>query len=336
MVATTPIRVRSSRTKAALAVCGLLGFAVVACVDDSGASSGGGTGVDSGSSGGEDGSVVDAGQGTDTGSSTQDSGSDALQIGDADAGPFTPQKLPGIALWLDSSKGVTYVNTKATSWVDQSGNGNNATIPAGCNGPAQAANSLNSHDTLFFSDPGGVGGTNAGGCFAVADAANLQFGTGDFAIFIVARYTNPPGIAMKDNTATFWSKRSPASPFTGAWLVGNTLSEAKVQFWQQNLTGNQAIGNTAPLNNNTFRRFGGTRRGVVAEVWLDGVVDGSVTLPAADDVSQPGRPVYIGGSPDAQQAWLLGNIAEVVAVKGNLSNAQIGQLDAYFKNKHAL
>lgn len=33
---------------------------------------------------------------------------------------------------------------------------------------------------------------------------------------------------------------------------------------------------------------------------------------------------------------MIGNLAEVVAVKGTLSDAQITQLDGYFKAKHGL
>ena len=50
----------------------------------------------------------------------------------------------------------------------------------------------------------------------------------------------------------------------------------------------------------------------------------------------PGQPVSIGGNPAGANSWLLGNIAEVVAVKGTLSNAQITQLDGYLKTKHGL
>lgn len=317
----------------------VLGFAIAACVGD-GATLSGPASNDSGA--GDDAAAVqDSGSlGTDA---SIDSGSDAGSDGDAEAtadgegGTFSPKDLPGLALWLDSGAGVTYASAKVTSWLDQSGNGNNATVPSGsCLAPAQAANSLNGKDTLAFTDPGGVGGAGAGTCVSIADSASLRFGTGDFAIFVVARYTNIPGFGTNDSVATFWSKRQPSGSLGGAALFANTFSEAKLQLWQQNVNGNQAVGSTGSLNQNVFHRFGGTRRGLKLETWVDGSSDGLTTLPAADDVSQVGRSLFIGGAPELPQGWLLGNIAEVVAVKGNLTGAQITQLDAYFKAKHAL
>lgn len=39
--------------------------------------------------------------------------------------PFTPASISGLAVWLDSTKGVTQGGGKATAWADQSGNGRN-------------------------------------------------------------------------------------------------------------------------------------------------------------------------------------------------------------------
>lgn len=324
----------NSRTHLHHALVFLLGgvsitaFAVSACVGDTG-----GLTADSGAS-------DDAGATTDSGTSDKDAaasdaGGDGGDNEDAapDAGAWTPRRLQGISLWLDSTSGVTYDGAaKATSWLDQSGNGNNATVQTPCLGPTRSANSLNNQDTLAFTDNQGVGA-----CVTVADAPSLQFGAGDFSIFLVARYSNPPGIAQPGaNTGTFWSKRLQSSPYNGVWLAGNTLSEAKLQLWQQNLSGNQVVGMTDGMNDGMFHRFGGTRRGTSFEVWIDGLSNGKTILPNADDVSQTGKSVFIGGSPELPKGWLIGNIAEVVAVKGTLSAAQIADLDAYFKNRHAL
>lgn len=296
--------------------------------------------------GGADGATpLDGGGGTDTGGASDgqaslDTGAPDAPPGDAnagdasagDAGAWSPRSLPGLSLWLDGATGVTYDGSaKATSWLDQSGNGNNATVLSPCAGPSRAAASLAGRDTLAFD------GTQAGGtCLGVADSASLQFGAGDFAVFVVARYSNIPGIIEAKPTASFWSKREQASPFRGVWLVGNTLSESKLQLWQQNLTGNQAISGRAGLNDGAFHRFGGTRRSLAFEVWVDGMSEANVALPNADDVSQVGRPLFIGGAPELPKGWLSGNVAEVVGIKGALTNAQIAQLDAYFKNKHGL
>ncbi len=292
------------------------------------------TALDSGGGADSRGGGTDSGGATDSLASVDASAPDAGpgDAGDADAGAWSPRSLPGLALWLEGATGVTYDgSSKATSWLDQSGNGNNATLLSPCAGPSRAAASLAGRDTLAFD------GTQAGGtCMAVADSASIQFGAGDFAVFVVARYSNIPGITEAKPSATFWAKREQASPFRGVWLVGNTLSESKLQLWQQNLTGNQAISARAGLNDSTFHRFGGTRRGLAFEAWVDGMSEANVALPNADNVSQVGRPLFIGGSPELPKGWLSGNIAEVVGIKGVLTNGQISQLDSYFKNKHGL
>jgi hypothetical protein len=51
------------------------------------------------------------------------------------------------------------------------------------------------------------------------------------------------------------------------------------------------------------------------------------------------RPLYIGGEPDSGTSgsnWLSGNLAEVVAVKGSVTDARLAELDQYFKTKFAL
>lgn len=308
------------------------GAAFGACVgDDPASTTDGGTDAATGtdaststdtSTGGNDSSVAKD-------SAVPDTSTDATT---GDGAVWSPRQIPGIAVWLDSATGVTYDgSSKATSWLDQSGNGNNAGLDAACTGPSRAVSSLNGRDTLVFD------GTQAGGtCLAVPDKATLQFGTGDFAVFVVARYSNVPGIVEAKPTATFWSKREQASPFGGVWLAGNTLSEAKLQLWQQNVTGNQAISTKATLNDASYHRFGGTRRALAFEVWVDGAVDGATTLTTADDVSRVGRPVFIGGASELPKGWLSGNLAEVVAVKGNVTTAVLGQLDGYFKAKYGL
>jgi hypothetical protein len=101
-------------------------------------------------------------------------------------------------------------------------------------------------------------------------------------------------------------------------------------------TGEDVVGATAGLNDNTFHRFGATRRGLDLEVWLEGASNGKTSLSSAADLSQVGRPLSLGGVSESSRSSLHGNIAEVIVVKGNLTNAQLAELDAYFKTKHAL
>jgi hypothetical protein len=229
--------------------------------------------------------------------------------------------------------GVTFDgNDRVTAWSDRSANANNA-APAPCVGPAKAAASLGGKQTLLFD------GTST--CLKIATSASVEFGTGDYAIFVVARYNNTPTFGAANAVGVFWSKRLTSSNYDGAVFWGNTIapSTGKLNARQSNLVGNGATGATDNLNDNTWRRLGTTRRGTTMAVWVNGVVDGTQTLSAASDVSQNTRPVWIGGEGDMNTTglnWLAGNIAEIVAVKGNVTDAQVAQLDAYLKAKFGL
>lgn len=299
------------------------------------ADSGDATAVDASTPNASDGSSPTSG---DSSVGAMDAAGDA-NLG-TDGGAWTPKTgLPGLALWLDSETGVTFDGTaKLTSWADQSGNANNGTVIAPCVGPSRALGSLNGHETLAFAE---TSGGSSGACIAIADSPSLQFGTGDFAVFLVARYANAVGLGAAQSPAgALWKKYLPPSgppfTFTGVSFVANSLDAAVLVLAQNNLSGNRATGATAGLNNNTFHRFGGTRVGLNMDVWLDGTADGHVALSVATDVSQVGQMLFIGGDPSATKAWLTGNVAEVVGVKGTISSAQIAQLDAYFKAKHGL
>ncbi len=303
-----------------------------------------------GDSASPDASAVDGASGTDSatgGDGDAAASLDATAPGDAahvtdsspdgDAASWSPTQIGGLALWLDAMSSVTYDGAnRVLVWGDRSGGSNNA-APSSCTGPLRAAASQNGRDTLVFD--------GAANCLRVVDAASLQFGAGDFAVFVVARYANVPTFGQPNAIATLFAKRPVATAGTtwvGAALFANTISPAntrKLSAWQGNVTGNIATGATDNLNDNAYRRFGMARRGTALEVYVNGVLDGTQAVSALD-VSAATRPVWIGGEPDQGAApgvnFVLGNLAEVVAVKGTVTAAQIAQLDAYLKTKWGL
>lgn len=250
----------------------------------------------------------------------QDSGSS----GDAAAGAWSPKDLPGLAVWLDSSVGLTSDgSSNVTAWLDQSGNQNKAAPAAPCVAPTRVANSLNGHDTLAFP---GVART----CVVVPDSPSIQFGTGDFAIFVVARYSNVRVLGGDNTYAPLWMKKA-ADGFGGLAFTGSdklSFGESAFGAFTESATGG--------LNDNRFRRFGGTRRGTDLEIWLDGSQDSKKTVTIVD-VSQVGRPLTVGAILLISTSnTMIGSLAEIVAVKGNITDAQIADLDGYFKTKYAL
>ena len=257
----------------------------------------------------------------------QDSGADAGRdaSGDGPAPAWTPKDLPGLAVWLDNATGLMDDGSgNVTGWLDQSANQNKATPVAPCVAPTRAANSLNGHDTLAFS---GAART----CVVIADGPSVQFGTSDFAIFVVARYSNVPAL-QGNGLAYFWMKPR-ADGFTGVDFYGGGISDARTSL---GTTAGSTSGTTVGLNDNSFRRYGGTRRGLDLEVWVDGSSESKKAVNIVD-VSEVGRAVSIGARLEVSSTGsMMGNLAEVVAVKGNLTDAQIAKLDAYLKTKHGL
>ena len=248
-------------------------------------------------------------------------------------GGFAPTDLPGLSVWLDAMVGITYdAGNRVLVWGDRSGNANNA-APSSCTGPLRAAASLNGRDTLVFD--------GAADCLRIADATSVQFAAGDFAVFVVLRYANAPVFGNANAIASFWAKRIVGGNYAGVSMFGNTISPAttgKLELRQTNVTGNIATGATNNLNDNMYRRLGVARRGSTLEVYVNGALDGSQATTVID-VGEPGRPVWLGGEPDQGTSgtnWMVGNLAEVVAVKGSLTDAQIASLDAYLKSKYGL
>jgi hypothetical protein len=314
------MNVRSPRSIAAACLFG--GAAVVlGCVgDDPSTNPSDGTSSSSGGSSGTSSSGASSSGTSSSGTSSSGaSSSGASSSGTSgDAGPtFTPKDLP-----FDG-------NAKLTTWEDQSGNGHNAGT-TGCTAPpAKAANSLNNLTTIAFD------GTSST-CMTVPDAVGLRVGAGDFAVFVVARYTTT-GSSPPSAAGTFWFKRlAESNPKPGIMLIGNVPASTSIWLWQNQNTGNSVGGATMGLNDNNFRRLGGTRRGNDLEVWVNGNSDGKLTVAAVIDDSTETRDVYIGAHPDSTGGFLTGNIAEIVFVKGSISNTDIGKLDAYFKAKWAL
>ena len=96
-------------------------------------------------------------------------------------------------------------------------------------------------------------------------------------------------------------------------------------------------GVTAGLNDNAYRRLGGSRRGTELQLWVNGVADAKKVLTTVPDVSTIGVPIRIGGAGVGAGAdGLIGGLAEVITIKGTISDADIAKLDAYFKTKWGL
>ncbi len=294
-----------------------LGFA--ACVGDQTGSAGddAGTGGETGA-GGVDGSVAGDAGASDAGCAA------CTNDGDVDgAVAFSPKALPGIVLWLEGSMGLDTAAAKVKQWNDQSGSGNNAVAAGNSVGPTTGL--LSSKPALSF---------NKDSRLEIADVASMQFGTGDFLIEMVAAYSNP----ITDAGYTYgelWFKQTNADPFPGIVLAGND---------QTSLTSRIGIGldsttyvttTTSNYNDGKARLIAARRVGQTLEIRINGVVAATLTnAGVARDVSAVGRMVALGGQ--IGLTALVGSYAEVIAVKGPTSVADLTALELYAVKKYGL
>ena len=123
---------------------------------------------------------------------TSDSGNDVAQPQESgtdgptstDGGSWTPANISGLSLWLNDDVGMVQDSQNAghvKHWLDQSGNGNDAYVcTTGCSDPGYDQAAVHGHDAIACT----------GGYMELPDSTSLQFGTGDFAVAMVALIGN--------------------------------------------------------------------------------------------------------------------------------------------------
>lgn len=255
--------------------------------------------------------------------------SDAAARDAADAAAWTPGSLAGLVLWLDGTRGVQTSGEAVTSWDDRSGLKNDAAPSAtGGSDPVFAASAIGAAPAVRFD------GTSH---LVIQDDASLQFGTGDFLIAMMVRHATPIDVGW--GYGLFYIKYEIALPYTGPALLANT-EERTTQVAAQ-ITYHDAIIATAQggINDGQPRvlvmRRSGSPGFASLEIRLNGATSAISTGSAyAADVSAPGRPVFLGGTPDMQN--IVGDIAEIVAVKGATSDAEVSALEGYLETKYGL
>lgn len=246
--------------------------------------------------GGMDGPAAEAAIAHDSGVNGVDAAGDA----GVDGGPWSPARLPGISLWLNTDVGVvqkTSAPGQVARWLDQSGSGNDAT-PGGtattCNYDACVnPQVVNGHDVIAC----------AGGMY-VASSPSLDFGTGDFALAYVMM-----------GSGTFWNEG-------GMTMTLGTDVAGDYSF------GISMVGRAVIPEMSTSVFHGIIARGAA----MDLVVDWGQATTGPTNTSTVITTVGSGLTPVCSGQ----EVAEIVAVKGTVSDAGRASLMGYFKAKFRL
>jgi hypothetical protein len=192
----------------------------------------------------------------------------------------------------------------------------------------------------------------------VADKPSLQWGTSDFTVAVVVQHTT-----ATPNYGALYSKQDPGTfPYYGVGFWGNSvvtgagtglmgeISDKTGGIFDSTMMG---LNSGAPFVAILHRAALASDAGPVADAASDAAADAAVAASAslgllvngvdagaasgpgyAVNVSAVGFPARIGGTPANQD--IKGDIAEVIAVQGSLSDEDIQQLESYLKTKYGL
>ncbi len=255
----------------------------------------------------DDGSIGDSSSGESGYEAATDVAAEA-----ADGAPWSPANLPGLALWMNDDVGLVQDAQQpgyVKHWLDQSGNGNDATAQGGCSTcePGYDPAAIHGHDAIMCNT----------GYMQIADAPSLQFGTGDYAIAMVAKLGVPPA---NDYHGYYWRKFDLQTSYglqLDVQVNTSTLSftdyDKSVSFDISSYSGKWEVvlirGQAMEADVGSDKYTGPTPTYDVSAVGVDPVfceVDGNV------------------------------EIAEVVAVKGMLAVSDQSALQSYFTTKFGL
>ena len=273
--------------------------------------------VQSRDDGGSDARIAEAGEDADA---QDDVTGDAGDAGPCvDPGPsWTPNELPGLVLWLDSTSGVSTTAGAVGGWSDRSPAHNDAAQGDPTLRPTLALNVIGSLPAVRFDGVSTM--------LTIADAASLHWGTDDYALAVLARFSTTRGTTNQ----MLFHRAMLAAPWYGAEIYVNSEKPTLApRFSFQSSEFAYATSSRSGLDDGAFHVFAGRRLGTTLEARVDAVADGFATVSPVDDVSDVGSPVSIGHNYDSAPGFeaLEGDIVAIVAVHASLDDAQMGALE---------
>ena len=219
----------------------------------------------------------------------------------------------GLKLQLAADLGVTTDGTGAvTSWIDQSGTGNNAAPTNSTTSPLLVTNVINGKPVLRFS------GANQS---LEVPPDNTGFTAGDLSTFALVKFSN------YSTYRTIWTKtmNNIAAPID--WYF--TASSGAANLLRGNGTAYGSFAGTAPAAG-LFTTVGAKVSGTAVSHYIgyNNTANGTITATPAD----AGMPLRIGRRFDGA-VQMMGDIAEILIYDHAVSDAERLQIVNYLNNK---
>ena len=285
-------------------------------------------------------SVTDAGSGGDAttdGGNTGDASTGDGSTGDAgaDAGLITPAALGArLSFWYRGSSLTGDAGSSVTLWQDESTYANSAST-GGAPFPPSVGAGPNGTKALTFV-PNGGGSSE----ITIPASPHLNWGTGDFLVFIVARYSNQLDAGNVNCGAAFFTCTTNGK---GIGLFGNTGVPGTVLPDTSGIEGvifpdgPQETTAGSAENDNAFRIYGFRRRGTTLEVYAGSSHTPTSTGSSNVDVSADASLSYYIGEGASWQ--LNGAIAEMIGAgdgTSTISDAERNGLIDYLARTYGL
>jgi hypothetical protein len=225
---------------------------------------------------------------------------------------FSPANLSGLSLWLKADAGVTLSGSNVTAWADQSGNGNNVTVPDGGTPPVFESSQINGKPAIYSDGSGTIGlGTN-------------QINLNEFTVFVVQKpFVNTARRAFSN------IGYDGGNILIGAWEssgdVYTRTCYGGLDWVYQDLVTQQFVWHLDIMTNSTITNL--------SSYWQDGV-----NYATTADVANILDGVSIGA--DEYHYGQIGNgkiqYAEFVLYNRILSEPERQQVEGYLNTKYAI
>ncbi len=232
---------------------------------------------------------------------------------------FNPKSVPGLALWLDPTAGITETAGKVSAWADTS-SAITVVQATPANQPTKGA--VGSKPVLVFSDSTWLAAASVG--------TRLDFGAGDLTVVVVC--TTEPTATTALTGVLYKVPDVATPPYDGLQVYANLGGGGKPG---AGLAGEGLIlsAGVGSVSDGKLHLLALRRVGTRLAFRLDGAEVASLTA-AARSVDSAG-PLQVGG-----RAALTHNapnkLADVLIYKGTVSDADFTSLEAFVKTKNGL